>query len=226
MISIPERKVGRQHEARLSRMHAVRRDCGGARVRHSRGPRSGWLASGSAWSARKRSGGSGRTGHSARLPYVQQRQLRFPYHPRKMATLSGLRHGVCVHSAGLVRAWRPQSKRCIFFLAEPSGLAIARPPHVRANRSDSCSQPGLSDGAWALRSSPVPVLSKPRRGSADTQLLWALRCQHPLSALVTALRISSMVIWLSWFASPASHVVTGALPRAMFTIVSSSSMVT
>jgi hypothetical protein len=35
-----------------------------------------------------------------------------------------------------------------------------------------------------------------------------------------------MVIWPSWLASPASHAVTGALPKAMFTIVRISSTVT
>ena len=49
---------------------------------------------------------------------------------------------------------------------------------------------------------------------------------QPYNALLTAVRISSIVIWPSRLASPAVHVAAPALPRAMFTIVSSSSMVT
>jgi hypothetical protein len=49
---------------------------------------------------------------------------------------------------------------------------------------------------------------------------------QPFSALFTAVRISSIVIWPLWLASPAVHVATPALPRAMFTMVSSSSTVT
>jgi hypothetical protein len=49
---------------------------------------------------------------------------------------------------------------------------------------------------------------------------------QPLSALFTAVRISSTVIWPSSLISPMSQSDTGALPRAMFTIVSSSSTVT
>jgi hypothetical protein len=49
---------------------------------------------------------------------------------------------------------------------------------------------------------------------------------HPFRALITAVRISSTVIWWSLFASPASHSRTLAFPRAMFTIVRISSIVT
>lgn len=49
---------------------------------------------------------------------------------------------------------------------------------------------------------------------------------HPLRAAFTAAMISSMVIWSSWFVSPAGHSDISAVPRAMFTIVSNSSTVT
>jgi hypothetical protein len=49
---------------------------------------------------------------------------------------------------------------------------------------------------------------------------------QPLRALRTAARISSTVMYPSWVASPASHAATGALPSAMFTMVSGSLTVT
>lgn len=49
---------------------------------------------------------------------------------------------------------------------------------------------------------------------------------HPFRALLTAVRISSTVIWPSWLASPAGQLVTAALPSAMLTMVRISSMET
>lgn len=55
------------------------------------------------------------------------------------------------------------------------------------------------------------------------------RCGHPLhpfKAWPTAARSSSIEICPSWFASPNSHAVTSAFPRAMLTMVSNSFIVT
>src|SRR4029453_1878799 len=50
-----------------------------------------------------------------------------------------------------------------------------------------------------------------------SRLIDAGGAAHPFRALFTAVRISSMVIWLSPFASPALQVLMSAFPSAMLT---------
>src|SRR5262245_11715012 len=59
-----------------------------------------------------------------------------------------------------------------------------------------------------------------------SRLIDAGGAAHPFRALFTAVRISSMVIWLSLFASPTLQVLMSAFPSAILTSVSSSSTVT
>src|SRR4029450_217665 len=59
-----------------------------------------------------------------------------------------------------------------------------------------------------------------------SRLIDAGGAAHPFRALFTAVRISSMVIWVAPLSSPALQVLMSAFPSAMLTNVSSSSTAT
>lgn len=88
--------------------------------------------------------------------------------------------------------------------------------------------PRAAQGApsgWVVQNSMVSGHAA-RISTGGPQPSYHCRVGHPFRALFTAVTISSTVICKSWLAFPLSHIVSGALPSAMFTSVRSSSTVT
>lgn len=76
----------------------------------------------------------------------------------------------------------------------------------------------------AIKAQPHPAATNGRLVADQELMTWSVG--HPFSALLTAAMISLMVIVPLPLASPAGQAATFAVPRAMFTSVMRSSIVT